>query len=154
MGEFPSGQRGQTVNLLAMPSVVRIHLPPPRTQLKSCVLFLFSEENSAVSRQNCFWFRCQMQLDPKIDHYETVSHWTQSDDLTRFCLFLNAFDEPGHALRAGGFHGPGGVGVGAQGEGRRGVTQVLLQRLHVVSGLQAVHRIGVPQIVEAHFLQT
>ncbi len=30
MGEFPSGQRGQTVNLLAMPSVVRIHLPPPR----------------------------------------------------------------------------------------------------------------------------
>ena len=28
MGEFPSGQRGQTVNLLALPSVVRIHLPP------------------------------------------------------------------------------------------------------------------------------
>ena len=26
MGEFPSGQRGQTVNLLALPSVVRIHL--------------------------------------------------------------------------------------------------------------------------------
>ena len=29
MGDFPSGQRGQTVNLLAMPSVVRIHHPPP-----------------------------------------------------------------------------------------------------------------------------
>ena len=29
MGEFPSGQRGQTVNLLSMTSVVRIHLPPP-----------------------------------------------------------------------------------------------------------------------------
>ena len=27
-GEFPSGQRGQTVNLLALPSVVRIHLRP------------------------------------------------------------------------------------------------------------------------------
>jgi hypothetical protein len=27
---YPSGQRGQTVNLLAMPSMVRIHhLPPP-----------------------------------------------------------------------------------------------------------------------------
>ena len=26
---FPSGQRGQTVNLLAQPSVVRIHHPPP-----------------------------------------------------------------------------------------------------------------------------
>ena len=32
MGDFPSGQRGQTVNLLATPSVVRIHhLPPIRT---------------------------------------------------------------------------------------------------------------------------
>ena len=29
MGEFPSGQRGQTVNLLSLTSVVRIHLPPP-----------------------------------------------------------------------------------------------------------------------------
>ena len=29
MGEFPSGQRGQTVNLLLLASVVRIHPPPP-----------------------------------------------------------------------------------------------------------------------------
>ena len=29
MGEFPSGQRGQTVNLLSMTSLVRIQLPPP-----------------------------------------------------------------------------------------------------------------------------
>ena len=29
MGEFPIGQRGQTVNLLLIASVVRIHLPPP-----------------------------------------------------------------------------------------------------------------------------
>ena len=28
MGEFPSGQRGQTVNLVAQPSQVRILLPP------------------------------------------------------------------------------------------------------------------------------
>jgi hypothetical protein len=27
--EFPSGQRGQTVNLLSTISMVRIHLPPP-----------------------------------------------------------------------------------------------------------------------------
>ena len=32
MGEFPSGQRGQTVNLLLIASVVRIHLPPPNTR--------------------------------------------------------------------------------------------------------------------------
>ena len=30
MEEFPSGQRGQTVNLLSSTSVVRIHPPPPR----------------------------------------------------------------------------------------------------------------------------
>lgn len=30
MDGFPSGQRGQTVNLLALPSMVRIHPPPPR----------------------------------------------------------------------------------------------------------------------------
>ena len=30
MGEFPSGQRGQTINLLSVTSVVRIHLPPPK----------------------------------------------------------------------------------------------------------------------------
>ena len=29
MEEFPSGQRGQTVNLLRLASVVRIHPPPP-----------------------------------------------------------------------------------------------------------------------------
>ena len=29
MGKFPSGQRGQTVNLLSQTSVVRIHLSPP-----------------------------------------------------------------------------------------------------------------------------
>ena len=29
MEEFPSGQRGQTVNLLLLASVVRIHPPPP-----------------------------------------------------------------------------------------------------------------------------
>ena len=29
MGEFPSGQRGQTVNLLRFASMVRIRPPPP-----------------------------------------------------------------------------------------------------------------------------
>ena len=29
MGEFPSGQRGQTVNLLRIASMVRIRPPPP-----------------------------------------------------------------------------------------------------------------------------
>ena len=34
--EYPSGQRGQTVNLLALPSMVRIHPPPPcRSKVRS-----------------------------------------------------------------------------------------------------------------------
>ena len=40
MGEFPSGQRGQTVNLLSLTSVVRIHLPPPKpTDIARCLSF-------------------------------------------------------------------------------------------------------------------
>ena len=41
LGEFPSGQRGQTVNLLSLTSVVRIHLPPP-----SVVVYLDATQKS------------------------------------------------------------------------------------------------------------
>ena len=41
MGEFPSGQRGQTVNLLSTTSMVRIHPPPPlRSKLGACSVFV------------------------------------------------------------------------------------------------------------------
>ena len=40
MEEFPSGQRGQTVNLLSVTSVVRIHPPPP---------------NTSIARRSCFF---------------------------------------------------------------------------------------------------
>ena len=43
LGEFPSGQRGQTVNLLAVLSVVRIHLPPPRKDMLYGMSFLFAQ---------------------------------------------------------------------------------------------------------------
>ena len=44
MGEFQSGQMGQTVNLLAMPSVVRIHLPPPnKRDIHADVSFIWCE---------------------------------------------------------------------------------------------------------------
>ncbi len=42
MGEFPSGQRGQTVNLLSVTSVVRIHLPPPKNRLVFTSRFFLS----------------------------------------------------------------------------------------------------------------
>ena len=41
MGEFPSGQRGQTVNLLLSASVVRIHPLPPNKIPPKRVVFLF-----------------------------------------------------------------------------------------------------------------
>ena len=53
MGEFPSGQRGQTVNLLAMPSVVRIHLPPPNStdvRFRMSVLFFVFSHRFSVKR--------------------------------------------------------------------------------------------------------
>ncbi len=41
MGRFPSGQRGQTVNLLAPPSKVRILLSPKRYLVKLIPLFFY-----------------------------------------------------------------------------------------------------------------
>ena len=41
MGEFPSGQRGQTVNLLRFASMVRIRPPPPKVQFERTGLFAF-----------------------------------------------------------------------------------------------------------------
>ena len=46
MEEFPSGQRGQTVNLLSLTSMVRIHPPPPQKSLASAGLFCCTEKGS------------------------------------------------------------------------------------------------------------
>ena len=48
MEEFPSGQRGQTVNLLRLASVVRIHPPPPRQSKRhiACSDFLSKSERA------------------------------------------------------------------------------------------------------------
>ena len=46
MDGFPSGQRGQTVNLLQLASVVRIHLHP---------LVLEKEQHSIISRGGAVW---------------------------------------------------------------------------------------------------
>ena len=41
MGEFPSGQREQTVNLSSLTSVVRIHSLPPKNRLAFVSLFFY-----------------------------------------------------------------------------------------------------------------
>ena len=56
MGEFPRGQRGQTVNLLALPSVVRIHLLPPKnsTSFSLSNFFIHCESNGISSRPSVY----------------------------------------------------------------------------------------------------
>ena len=50
MEEFPSGQRGQTVNLLRFASVVRIHPPPPRRSKRHivCSDFFIKSQNALI----------------------------------------------------------------------------------------------------------
>ncbi len=55
MGDFPSGQRGQTVNLLSLTSVVRIHHPPPKND-KLCLSFFYP------SRQAWYIINSQSEL--------------------------------------------------------------------------------------------
>ncbi len=45
MGGFPSGQRGQTVNLLSTTSVVRIHHLPPKDRVSKGALFFFYSQD-------------------------------------------------------------------------------------------------------------
>ena len=45
MDGFPSGQRGQTVNLLQIASVVRIHLHPFKMTRTDVRVFVYRKEN-------------------------------------------------------------------------------------------------------------
>ena len=49
MGGFPSGQRGQTVNLLSTTSVVRIHHLPPKKRVQSVLSFVLRSDFSRSS---------------------------------------------------------------------------------------------------------
>ena len=52
MGEFPSGQRGQTVNLLSVTSMVRIHLPPIKSTYFGRCFFVALK---AFKASEAFW---------------------------------------------------------------------------------------------------
>ena len=54
MGEFPSGQRGQTVNLLSVTSVVRIHHLPPEPDMLCMSGFSYAHDHKIkVSKDGC-----------------------------------------------------------------------------------------------------
>ena len=65
LGDFPSGQRGQTVNLLSLTSVVRIHHPPPEKSTFHKVLFSRTFNIACVSFFiNPFFIVFQQKTDP------------------------------------------------------------------------------------------
>ena len=76
MGRFPSGQRGQTVNLLLIASVVRIHPSPPWKKTSSDVFFqLYLPYGKLYSFAVIFGLRrvilCFTQLKGKYNITET-----------------------------------------------------------------------------------
>ena len=67
MGGFPSGQRGQTVNLLSTTSVVRIHHLPPKKRVQVCALFCFARRTKQARiranwKSHVSWFQPSLSL--------------------------------------------------------------------------------------------
>ena len=88
MGEFPSGQRGQTVNLLSTTSVVRIHSPPPKSEKPHdcAVSLLFLEVDGLALRRfstvlPCFCAVCVLYIFPDIADIFSSSYlaWCSTD---------------------------------------------------------------------------
>ena len=61
MGEFPSGQRGQTVNLLSLTSLVRIQLPPPKNTVHHPMYCVFSFGGGSCRFGAASRFACEVR---------------------------------------------------------------------------------------------
>ena len=91
MEGFPSGQRGQTVNLLQLASMVRIHLPPPKRKILSFdrifrfVLFNIHHSLNVTRFLNPFFGRAQM-LSPTIFKFSAGTLLLHS----AFLIFYNS----------------------------------------------------------------
>ena len=81
MGEFPSGQRGQTVNLLLIASVVRIHLPPPTRKHQSDWCFFVGEKKVDSNPLKC---------------HMPVAYCTTSSQTG--CLLIGLLRKPGNRI--------------------------------------------------------
>ena len=63
MGEFPSGQRGQTVNLLSLTSLVRIQLPPPKNTAEKdtfSAVFFYPSRRLGISSALWGWISSRL----------------------------------------------------------------------------------------------
>ena len=120
MGAFPSGQWGQTVNLLLNASVVRIHqLPPKRTRNLGCGFFFVLElvgfeqvgrpQTAKNSPADCFLDRGLRihQLPPKSCGKNIAAAFflwcTAQNQQSRSPIFKVRFIEMSNRLRAVGF---------------------------------------------------
>ena len=70
MGEFPSGQRGQTVNLLRFASMVRIRPPPPQKDQSFRIglfvrLGIWRADSKGRSKQTVRWTVCPAVAFPQ-----------------------------------------------------------------------------------------
>ena len=113
MGAFPSGQRGQTVNLLSVTSVVRIHpLPPENDKFRQkLVVFSYIRLTASYMHLRCVIFASQViclralganiiSLKPQV----SISHFAQQNislrrrrNITkneRLCKGSNSYAKP------------------------------------------------------------
>ena len=114
MGEFQSGQMGQTVNLLAMPSVVRIHLI-------YCLLTPWTHVHVKALKTPLTQTATQMRIGAKsTGQFCPVLFSVLCSFLSDSCLCGH---EPADLFRRIGLHISCGVAVGIQREARRVVPK-------------------------------
>ena len=88
MGAFPSGQRGQTVNLLSVTSVVRIHpLPPTKRELLSTKssLFVYPSRRLGISSRRS---RGYHQPFGTVSHHAPACIYLRLDDIQCSALMI------------------------------------------------------------------
>ena len=91
LGEFPSGQRGQTVNLLSLTSLVRIQLPPPtkteHLSVDKCSVFVYPSHRLGISSR-CSRGYHQGRLAALVSHHAPACISLRLDDIHPLWLMI------------------------------------------------------------------
>ena len=89
MGEFPSGQRGQTVNLLSLTSLVRIQLPPPtKKELLSTKSSFFVYPSRRLGISSPHNVRCISSALRAVSHHAPACISLRLDDIQCSALMI------------------------------------------------------------------
>ena len=87
-GDFPSGQRGQTVNLLSLTSVVRIHHPPPKNPRTVFSDFFIQAAGLAYHRRTKCGVYHQGRRAALVFHHALVCTSLRLDDIRSHRLMI------------------------------------------------------------------